>query len=64
MPIQHGGPITDECGASSVEYGLIVFAIAAFVFTAIVALGGLTSSMFSTTCSDMKGQMPAATASC
>ena len=40
----------DECGASAVEYGLIVVAIAAVVVAAAFGLGRITESMFSDSC--------------
>ena len=53
----------DELGASAVEYALIVVAIAAVVVAAAVALGGITTSLFSDTCSTIDNQV-SATASC
>ena len=42
----------DDRGASAVEYGLIVFAVAAIVAVAVFALGVLNQELFqdSTTC--------------
>jgi pilus assembly protein Flp/PilA len=45
---------SDE-GASSVEYGLIVFAIAATIVVALFALGPPVYGLFDTTCSAIKG---------
>jgi Flp pilus assembly pilin Flp len=42
-----------DAGASSVEYGLVVFAIAAVVVAVIFALGGIVGSLFSDTCSSV-----------
>ncbi len=53
----------DDRGASAVEYGLIVVAIAAVVVAAAVALGGLTTSMFSDSCSQLDSHV-SATANC
>ena len=39
-----------ERGASAVEYGLVVVAIAAVIVLAVVALGGITDSSFDDTC--------------
>jgi len=55
--------VRDELGASAVEYGLIVVAIAAVVVAAAVALGGITQSMFSDTCSQLDSHV-SATAAC
>lgn len=55
--------VRDELGASAVEYGLIVVAIAAVVVAAAVALGGITQSMFSDTCSQLDSNV-SATAAC
>ena len=40
----------DERGASSVEYGLVVTAIAALIVIVLLALGGVTRDMFSSSC--------------
>ena len=40
----------DEDGASAVEYGLLVAAIAAVIVIVVFALGGLIQSAFSKTC--------------
>ena len=53
----------DEFGASAVEYALIVVAIAAVVVAAAVALGSITTSMFSDTCSQLDSHV-SATAAC
>lgn len=54
---------SDERGASSVEYGLIVFAIAATVVVIIFALGQLTQSMYSDSC-DKVAQKAAPSTTC
>jgi pilus assembly protein Flp/PilA len=41
-------------GASAVEYGLLVAAIAALVVIIVFALGGLVQKVFQDTCSDIK----------
>ena len=41
-------------GASAVEYGLIVFAIAAVVVAAVFALGAVTSDVFATSCTTIR----------
>jgi pilus assembly protein Flp/PilA len=40
----------DEDGASAVEYGLLVAAIAAVIVIIVFALGGLIKGAFSKTC--------------
>ena len=44
------GESRSEAGASSVEYGLLIVAIAAVLAIAVFALGGVTDSMFGGTC--------------
>ncbi|HET6562753.1 MAG TPA: Flp family type IVb pilin [Marmoricola sp.] len=41
----------DEKGASAVEYGLLVAAIAALIVVIVFALGGLVNNVFKDTCS-------------
>jgi pilus assembly protein Flp/PilA len=40
----------DEKGASAVEYGLLVAAIAALIVVIVFALGGLVKNVFKDTC--------------
>ena len=40
----------DEQGASAVEYGLLVAAIAALIVVIVFALGGVIQEVFSDTC--------------
>jgi len=42
-----------EDGATAVEYSLIAVAIAAVVVAVVFALGGVTKSQFSTTCTSI-----------
>ena len=44
----------DEKGASAVEYGLLVAAIAAVIVVVVFALGKLINGAFNTTCSTIK----------
>jgi len=44
----------NEDGASAVEYGLLVAAIAAVIVIIVFALGGLIKSAFSNTCSSIQ----------
>ena len=43
----------DEEGASAVEYGLLVAAIAAVIIVIIFALGGVVKNVFAKTCSSI-----------
>ncbi len=40
----------DEQGASAVEYGLLVAAIAAIIVLIVFALGGVVQNVFKSTC--------------
>ncbi|QIK66073.1 Flp family type IVb pilin [Nocardioides sp. HDW12B] len=44
----------EETGASAVEYGLLVAAIAALVVLIVFALGGVVKEVFTDTCSTIK----------
>jgi pilus assembly protein Flp/PilA len=48
---------SDE-GASAVEYGLLVAAIAAVIVIIIFALGHVISGVFSSTCGSIKANAP------
>ena len=41
-------------GASAVEYGLLVAAIAALIVLVVFALGGVVKGVFKDTCNDLK----------
>ena len=43
----------DEDGASAVEYGLLVAAIAALIVVIVFALGGLIRDVFTDTCNEI-----------
>lgn len=45
--------ITDDRGASAIEYGLMVAAIAAVIVSVVFGMGQLVGSAFSHTCSVM-----------
>ncbi len=49
---------TKDDGASAVEYGLLVAAIAALVVIIVFALGGLVQEVFTDTCSDHQDGQP------
>jgi len=44
----------NEDGASAVEYGLLVAAIAALIVLIVFALGGVVKEVFTDTCTDIK----------
>ena len=46
----------DEKGASAVEYGLLVAAIAALIVVIVFALGGIVSEVFKDTCDTIKAE--------
>jgi pilus assembly protein Flp/PilA len=46
----------DEEGASAVEYGLLVAAIAALIVVIVFALGGVIKGAFSKTCDTIASQ--------
>ena len=50
-------------GASAVEYGLLVAAIAAVIVTLVFALGGVIKDAFQTTCDNVKNKGAAVTSS-
>lgn len=52
-----------EDGASAVEYALVLVGIAAVVVIAVFGLGGVTGSMFTTTCDEIDREAQAS-ASC
>ncbi len=54
----------DEKGASAVEYGLLVAAIAALIVVIVFALGGIVRDVFQSTCSEIDTNVSAVTASC
>ena len=55
----------DEDGASAVEYGLLVAAIAAVIVIIVFALGGIIKDAFKGTCDEVnKGSFSHTTSSC
>lgn len=46
--------IRDDSGASAVEYGLLVFAIAAVIVTVVVALGVVTRENYQDVCDQLE----------
>jgi pilus assembly protein Flp/PilA len=46
----------DEKGASAVEYGLLVAAIAALIVVIVFALGGIVQEVFTDTCTTIKSE--------
>ena len=49
--------IRDEHGASAVEYGLLVAAIAALIVIIVFAFGGIVRDTFDNTCDTIAGQV-------
>jgi pilus assembly protein Flp/PilA len=47
---------TKDRGASAVEYGLMVAAIAAVIVGIVFGLGGVVQNVFSNTCTSIQGQ--------
>jgi pilus assembly protein Flp/PilA len=45
-------------GASAVEYGLLIAAIAAVIVIIVFALGGVIKNVFGKTCSTISSQTP------
>lgn len=50
----------DEDGASAVEYGLLVAAIAALIVIVVFALGGIVKNVFQDTCDSIRTHASAA----
>jgi pilus assembly protein Flp/PilA len=46
----------DEKGASAVEYGLLVAAIAALIVIIVFSLGGVVKDVFSKTCTTIESK--------
>jgi pilus assembly protein Flp/PilA len=53
-----------EEGASAVEYGLLVAAIAALIVIVVFALGGVIKGVFSKTCAAVSSGASVGSASC
>jgi pilus assembly protein Flp/PilA len=47
----------DEKGASAVEYGLLVAAIAALIVVIVFALGGVVQDVFNSTCETIETEV-------
>ena len=54
----------NEKGASAVEYGLLVAAIAALIVIIVFALGGVVKEVFTDTCGTIPSQASDVSASC
>ena len=54
----------NEEGASAVEYGLLVAAIAALIVLIVFALGGVVKEAFTDTCSTITSEATSISASC
>ena len=55
--------LADETGASAVEYGLIVFAIAALIAVTVFGLGKIAAETFTDSCSTIQSEV-ATSATC
>ena len=55
---------TRDSGASAVEYGLLVAAIAALIVIVVFALGGLVRDVFKNTCSKIDARSASVSATC
>jgi len=53
--------VSDESGASAVEYGLIVFAIAATVTAIIFSLGMFVRDSYNTSCDKVASEITSST---
>jgi pilus assembly protein Flp/PilA len=53
-----------ESGASAVEYGLLVAAIAALIVVIVFALGNLVKGTFDLTCDTINGEVQELDSSC
>jgi pilus assembly protein Flp/PilA len=51
---------SDETGASAVEYGLLVAAIAAVIAAIVFNMGGLVVNTFAGTCDEVKAKISSA----
>jgi pilus assembly protein Flp/PilA len=51
-------------GASAVEYGILVAAIAAVIVAVVFVIGGQVQSGFKTTCTNMNGKAGITAATC
>jgi len=47
--------LTDENGATAIEYGLIAALVSVFIIGALTALGGALSTTFSSVAQEMEG---------
>ena len=54
----------DEDGASAVEYGLLVAAIAALIVIIVFALGGIIKEVFQDTCDTIKSEAASVSGNC
>lgn len=54
----------DDEGASAVEYGLLIAAVAAVIVIVIFALGGVVKSIFGSTCSSVSSAASVAGSTC
>jgi pilus assembly protein Flp/PilA len=55
---------TRQCGASAVEYSLIVVAIAAIIVLVVFSVGALSQQQFTDTCNSLESGYTSVSASC
>jgi pilus assembly protein Flp/PilA len=60
----HGRNRRNEDGASAVEYGLLVAAIAAVIVIAVFAIGKVVNGAFTSTCTAISNHPASNTATC
>ena len=56
--------LLQERGASAVEYGLLVTAIAAIVILVVIAIGQFVKGTYDNTCGSFEGQIAGVTETC
>ncbi len=56
--------LSGDAGATAVEYGLIVFAVAAVIAVAVFAFGGTVVSLFADSCQEIAAKVAPATTTC
>lgn len=62
--VAHRNRENREQGASAVEYGLMVAAIAAVIVVVVFALGSVVSGAFEKTCKGVEGAVAEGTSNC
>lgn len=60
----HSRKLRGDLGASAVEYGLIVFAIAAIISVVVFAFGRVVTQTFDNSCSKIRTQVEKTESTC